>query len=119
MPAVFGRHELQAGVLAEGGVIVDPERDKRVVLRGDKQGGHPDALQKLVGGLRPVILFRAAKSELWRGNAIVHFEDRADAAQITGAYRRAIAPDTKAAPPPFSAGSRSYCCRLGSAVCRA
>lgn len=61
---------------------VDFERNQRVVLGLHQQSGDADAIEKLIGRLRRVVVVGDAKAERGRGEQIVEFVDTPRAVQI-------------------------------------
>ena len=56
------RRKLRIG--REGRVIVDGERDQRIVLGLHQQRRHADAIQELIGRLRGVVIVGGAEAEM-------------------------------------------------------
>ena len=56
-------HKAKIRIALKSGMIEHRERDQGIVFGLHEQSGHADAIQKLIGGLRGVIVVRSAESE--------------------------------------------------------
>ena len=73
--AVLGGEQAQVRIAGKCGVIVDGERDQRIILGLHHQSGNADALQKLIGRLRGVVIVGAAEAKGLRREAVVKIVD--------------------------------------------
>src|ERR1051326_5884718 len=63
MPAMFGCDELQIWIPRECRVLVDLERDERVVFSLDHESRHVDLIQEALCRLRRIIVVRSSETE--------------------------------------------------------
>ena len=75
MAAMLHRQQAQLRICCKRGVIVHRKRDKRVVFGLHQKRRDADAIEKLVGRLRSVIVISAAEGECLSGEPIVEIVD--------------------------------------------
>src|SRR5581483_7408989 len=84
MAAELRRDQRQIGIAAEGRVVEDFERDERVVLGLDDEGGHADLVEKRLRRLRLVISIGGPKPEGRGGNDVVYGVDGFRVTELIG-----------------------------------
>src|SRR5580704_5779223 len=72
---MFHRQQLQVRIRPDGRVIVNRERDQRIVLGLHQQRGNADALQELIGRLRCVVVVSSAEAKRLGREPVVEIVD--------------------------------------------
>src|SRR5437879_591759 len=78
MPATFGCDELQIWIPRECRVMVDLERDERVVFRLDDESRHLDLIQEALCRLRSIIVVSSSETECRSRVDVVEVVNRLD-----------------------------------------